>query len=229
MEVTPTNKREILGPALYSIRFPLISIEEFAEFVAPTDLLEPSDCIALFCYFATKKNRNDIGFNFNRRDGEEIVINRFQRIESRWGYSGTPDRVKFQVDAPICLKGFGLFGSMNKAIAYSVIIEVSNSNSGTVVAKAERELQTDGTSEIFRVFFDDPVDIEPNTLYIASVTMKGPDSYYGSKGLRRIVKSTGKRPVTFQFAYAAGNNNGTSVDDGQIPEFIFCSKEMVGV
>jgi hypothetical protein len=27
--------------------------------------------------------------------------------------------------------------------------------------------------------------------------------------------------VTFQFSYAAGNNNGTSVEDGQIPEIIF--------
>jgi BTB/POZ domain-containing protein 1/2 len=141
----------------------------------------------------------------------------------------TPDRVKFQVDAPICLKGFGLFGSMSKTINYSVTMEVSNSNSGAIIAKAKRELQTDGTSETFRVFFDDPVDILPNTLYIASVTMVGPDSYYGSKGLRRIVKSTGKRQVTFQFAYAPGNNNGTSVDDGQIPEFIFCSREFVGL
>jgi BTB/POZ domain-containing protein 1/2 len=213
IDTSSTNKREILGHALYSIRFPLISIEDFADVVATSQLLEDKDCVNLFRYFATKKNKPEIPFSFQRRDGEEIVINRFQRI----------------VDAPICLKGFGLFGSMSKAINYSVTMEVSNSNSGAIIAKAKRELQTDGTSETFRVFFDDPVDILPNTLYIASVTMVGPDSYYGSKGLRRIVKSTGKRQVTFQFAYAPGNNNGTSVDDGQIPEFIFCSREFVGL
>lgn len=27
--------------------------------------------------------------------------------------------------------------------------------------------------------------------------------------------------VTFQFTYAAMNNNGTSVEDGQIPEIIY--------
>uniref|UniRef100_A0A914YW42 BTB domain-containing protein n=1 Tax=Panagrolaimus superbus TaxID=310955 RepID=A0A914YW42_9BILA len=159
IDATTSNKREILGHALYSIRFPLISVEEFADVVAASQLLEDKDCVNLFRYFATKKNKLDIPFSFQRRDGEEIVINRFQRIESRWGYNGTPDRVKFQVDAPICLKGFGLFGSMSKTINYSVTMEVSNSNSGAVIAKAKRELQTDGTSEIFRVFFDDPAQI----------------------------------------------------------------------
>ena len=55
---------------------------------------------------------------------------------------------------------------------------------------------------------------------------QGPDSYYGTKGQRKVTHdivahdtaSSGK--VTFQFTYATGNNNGTSVEDGQIPEFV---------
>ena len=51
---------------------------------------------------------------------------------------------------------------------------------------------------------------------------QGPDSYYGSKGLRKVThESVSSGKVTFQFTYAAGNNNGTSVEDGQIPEIIF--------
>lgn len=51
---------------------------------------------------------------------------------------------------------------------------------------------------------------------------QGPDSYYGSKGLRKVThESVSGGKVTFQFHYAAGNNNGTSVEDGQIPEIIF--------
>lgn len=51
---------------------------------------------------------------------------------------------------------------------------------------------------------------------------QGPDSYYGSKGLRKVThESVTSGKVTFQFTYAAGNNNGTSVEDGQIPEIIF--------
>lgn len=52
--------------------------------------------------------------------------------------------------------------------------------------------------------------------------LQGPDSHYGTKGLRKITLDcpTGGK-VTFLYTYAAGNNNGTSVEDGQIPEIIF--------
>ena len=67
-------------------------------------------------------------------------------------------------------------------------------------------------------------------------TLKGLDSHYGTKGLRKVafplewnfmrmiqvtVDCHNGGKVTFQFSYAAGNNNGTSVEDGQIPEIIF--------
>lgn len=26
--------------------------------------------------------------------GKEMVVSRFQRVEARWGYTGTPDRIK---------------------------------------------------------------------------------------------------------------------------------------
>lgn len=52
---------------------------------------------------------------------------------------------------------------------------------------------------------------------------QGPDSHYGTKGLRKVIHespTTGAK-TCFTFCYAAGNNNGTSVEDGQIPEIIF--------
>ena len=51
---------------------------------------------------------------------------------------------------------------------------------------------------------------------------QGSDSYYGTKGLRKVThESVSSGKVTFTFTYAAGNNNGTSVEDGQLPEIIF--------
>jgi len=57
--------------------------------------------------------------------------------------------------------------------------------------------------------------------------VQGPDSFYGTKGQRKVAldivahdnSSAGR--VTFQFTYATGTNNGTSVEDGQIPEIVF--------
>ena len=101
--------------------------------------------------------------------------------------------------------------------------------------------------------FKEPIEIQHNTNYTASATLKvtslklkghtwissnydlfivlcfivsfefqGLDSHYGTKGLRKVsVECPTGGKVTFQFSYAAGNNNGTSVEDGQIPEIIF--------
>lgn len=100
--------------------------------------------------------------------------------------------------------------------------------------------------------FKEPVEILPNVNYTACATLKvqayctclfrlecfdwccgqqvmlsflpqGPDSHYGTKGMRKVThesSSTGTK-TCFTFCYAAGNNNGTSVEDGQIPEVIF--------
>lgn len=53
--------------------------------------------------------------------------------------------------------------------------------------------------------------------------MQGPDSYYGSKGLRVVTVDCGAKhgKVKFSFNYEAGDNNGTSIEVGQIPELIF--------
>ncbi|XP_034515896.1 LOW QUALITY PROTEIN: BTB/POZ domain-containing protein 2 [Ailuropoda melanoleuca] len=81
----------------------------------------------------------------------------------------------------------------------------------------------DGSASTFRVMFKEPVEVLPSVNYTACATLKGPDSHYGTKGLRKV---THESPTTgaktcFTFCYAAGNNNGTSVEDGQIPEVIF--------
>ena len=51
---------------------------------------------------------------------------------------------------------------------------------------------------------------------------QGSDSHYGTKGLKKVAQesSTGTK-TTFFFFSSPGNNNGTSVEDGQIPEIIY--------
>lgn len=64
---------------------------------------------------------------------------------------------------------------------------------------------------------------DPGCLTTGTIPTQGPDSHYGTKGLRKVTHespTTGAR-TCFTFCYAAGNNNGTSVEDGQIPEVIF--------
>ena len=48
----------------------------------------------------------------------------FQQIESRWGYSGTSDKIRFIVDRRIFVVGFGLYGSIHGPSEYDVTIQV---------------------------------------------------------------------------------------------------------
>ena len=50
---------------------------------------------------------------------------RFQQIESRWGYSGTSDKIRFIVDRRIFVVGFGLYGSIHGPSEYDVTIQVN--------------------------------------------------------------------------------------------------------
>uniref|UniRef100_A0A0R3TY72 PHR domain-containing protein n=1 Tax=Rodentolepis nana TaxID=102285 RepID=A0A0R3TY72_RODNA len=93
---------------------------------------------------------------------------------------------------------------------------------GVVLGSNFVTYHSDGSPNTCRVVFKEPITLQPNVSYLASATIKGQDSYYGTGGRREIsheCRAGGK--VTFQFAYAACMNNGTSVEDGQIPEIIF--------
>ncbi|KAF2981301.1 hypothetical protein EK904_005075 [Melospiza melodia maxima] len=158
LQVIPENKRKVLGKALSLIRFPLMTIEEFAA-----------------------------------------------------------------VNKRIFVVGFGLYGSIHGPTDYQVNIQIIHTDSNTVLGQNDTGFSCDGSSNTFRVMFKEPVEILPNVNYTACATLKGPDSHYGTKGLRKVIHespTTGAK-TCFTFCYAAGNNNGTSVEDGQIPEIIF--------
>ncbi|XP_032483402.1 BTB/POZ domain-containing protein 2 isoform X3 [Phocoena sinus] len=263
LQVTPENKRKVLGKALALIRFPLMTIEEFAAGPAQSGILVDREVVSLFLHF-TVNPKPRVDFIDRPRcclRGKECSVNRFQQVESRWGYSGTSDRIRFSVNKRIFVVGFGLYGSIHGPTDYQVNIqaarvfwslgdpgrclptpatgllraghgsdppplqglEIIHTDSNTVLGQNDTGFSCDGSASTFRVMFKEPVEVLPNVNYTACATLKGPDSHYGTKGLRKV---THESPTTgaktcFTFCYAAGNNNGTSVEDGQIPEVIF--------
>ncbi|XP_068622676.1 BTB/POZ domain-containing protein 1-like [Battus philenor] len=222
--VTPGHQRMVLGRAFNAIRFPLMSVEEFAMGPAQSGLLDDREIVQLFLYFTVNPKPN-VGFLDTPRccmTGKELTVNRFSQTESRWGYSGTSDRIRFTVNQRIFVVGFGLYGSYFGPTEYEVHLQVIHLATKKVCGSNTTTFCCDGTDDTFRAMFKEPVEILPNTSYIASAKLKGTDSYYGTKGLRRVmVDCNNGEKVTFLFSYAAGNNNGTSVEDGQIPAIIF--------
>ncbi|XP_032368910.1 BTB/POZ domain-containing protein 1 isoform X2 [Etheostoma spectabile] len=200
---TSENKQKVLGKALPLIRFPLMTVEEFAA-VNPKPRVDYID-----------RPRCSLR-------GEECSINRFQQVESRWGYSGTSDRIRFNVNRRICIVGFGLYGSIHGPNDYQVNIQILESDKRITLGQNDTGFNCDGTANTFRVMFKEPVEILPSVSYTACATLKGPDSHYGTKGLKKVTQesATGTK-TTFFFFSSPGNNNGTSVEDGQIPEIIY--------
>ena len=59
-EASPANKREALGNVLHLIRFPLMPLEIFSNFVTTTGLLNKDESLSVFLYLTRKRvNRND--------------------------------------------------------------------------------------------------------------------------------------------------------------------------
>lgn len=174
LELNSENKRKVLGEALYMIRFPLMTIEEFAHNVAQSELLTDKEVVNLFLFF-TVSSKPSVPFSIEPRcciTGEEHSVNRFQRTESRWGYSGTSDRIRFLTDRPIFITGLGLFGSIHGPSEYEAVIEVIHTGSGKVVANNTTSFVSDGSDSMYRVMFKYPVEITQNTNYTACATLK---------------------------------------------------------
>ncbi|XP_028160266.1 BTB/POZ domain-containing protein 2-like isoform X2 [Ostrinia furnacalis] len=174
LPVTPINQRTVLGRAFNAIRFPLMSVEEFAMGPAQSGLLDDREIVQLFLYFTVNPKPN-VGFLDTPRccmTGKELTVNRFPQTESRWGYSGTSDRIRFTVDQRIFVVGFGLYGSYFGPSEYEVHLQIIHLATKKVCGSNTTTFCCDGTDDTFRAMFKEPVEILPNTSYIASAKLK---------------------------------------------------------
>jgi len=157
---------------------------------------------------------------------------------------------RFSVDRRIFLIGYGVYGSTQEPAIYEVTVELIHTASGKVIATNATSFSCDGSKYTYRLMFKELAEILPNTIYTASATFKvvilylliyyliivgfvkninyififqGPYSYYGTKGMKTVLVDcdSGNGRVKFKFSNELGDNNGTSTDEGQIPELIF--------
>lgn len=224
---TRENRRKVLENVISLVRFPLMTVEEFAQGPAQSGTLQDREIVDMFLYF-TLNPKPEVQFSEVPRcssTGKEYTLRRFNGVSERWGYSGTSDTIRFSVDHKIRIIGFGLYGATVGPSNYEVDIELrSFENQQNIIAQSKTGFTCDGSKKTFRVLFRNPVEIKPDVSYIASATITGQESFYGTGGRRyqqMSVAAMGGSKVKFTFNYVKGNNNGTSVEDGQIPEIIF--------
>ncbi|XP_060117978.1 BTB/POZ domain-containing protein 6 isoform X3 [Heteronotia binoei] len=219
LPVTPKNKRNVLGKALYLVRIPTMTLEEFANGAAQSDILTLEERHNIFLWY-TAANKPKLEFPLTKRKG--LVPQRCHRFQSsayrsnQWRYRGRCDSIQFAVDKRIFIAGLGLYGSSSGKAEYSVKIELKRL--GAVLAQNLTKFTSDGSSNTFSVWFEHPVQVEQDTFYNVSAILDGNElSYFGQEGMTEV--QCGK--VTFQFQCSSDSTNGTGVQGGQIPELIF--------
>lgn len=219
LKPTPQNKRLVLGNLFYKIRVPAMTLEEFANGPAQSGILSQEETVDIFLHY-TARRKPTLQFIKKSRTGlKPLKCHRFQSSAYRsnqWRYRGRCDSIQFAVDRRIFVAGFGLYGSSNGASEYQVRIELKKN--GIILGHIFSRFFSDGSSNTFPVMFQNPIQVDPDMYYTASVVLDGPElSYFGQEGMAEI--QTGL--VTFQFQCSSDSTNGTGVQGGQIPEIIF--------
>ncbi|XP_061699239.1 BTB/POZ domain-containing protein 6-B-like [Syngnathoides biaculeatus] len=213
------NRRQVLGKALFLVRIPAMTLEEFADGAAQSDILTLEETRDMFLWY-TAANKPRLDFPTGARMG--LVPQRCHRFQSsayrsnQWRYRGRCDSIQFAVDKRIFVAGLSLYGSSGGKAEYGVRIELKRQ--GAVLAQRLTKFVSDGSSGTFPVWFEHPVQIEPDAFYTASAVLDGNElSYFGQEGVTEV--QCGK--VTFQFQCSSDSTNGTGVQGGQIPELVF--------
>jgi BTB/POZ domain-containing protein 3/6 len=196
-----------------------MELHEFADGPAQTGIFSLQESHDIFLFF-TATTKPKVGYPVKPRTGlKSQVCHRFQSSAYRsnqWRYRGRCDSIQFCVDRRIFIVGFGLYGSSGGAATYAVHMELKKS--GRILAENNTEFFSDGSSNTFQVYFRQPVQIDPDTYYTASVILDGLElSFFGQEGMTDVAVGH----VCFQFQCSAESTNGTGVQGGQIPELIF--------
>ena len=222
-DTSPQQCREVLGEALYFLRFPTMTLSDFADGAGKNaGLLSMQETNDLLLYFSArdKPKLRFLTSCRNRHHGRQLnVCRRFTSVSSDTrAYQATCERIQFLVDKSISLAGFGLYGSRCKSAKYEVTIMLKLKDF-PIRAKTDT-IVSDGFSDTFRVFFDNPCLIEPMKNYTVKLFVKnGTSGYFGENG-RRSTECTGM--ITFSFSKTLGSCKfDTGVGKGQIPEILF--------
>ncbi|XP_074599560.1 BTB/POZ domain-containing protein 6-B-like [Brevipalpus obovatus] len=200
---TPNNLRLALGDALYLIRFPTMSGQDFLE-VCSLGLLKDIERTSVFSFFAyntkegsTSDNLKPIFSNQPRSSPikndfykltKEIVLSRFEKSASgRFCMFDEIHKVDFIVDHPIHITGLGVYGTRCQKGERMIYIELRHSETGEILANGHSKITCTGKPKIYQVRFRSPPVIAPTTIYTASAEFDGNYPYptfYGINGRR---------------------------------------------
>jgi len=241
--------REQLAEVFHKIRFPSMTLEEFAQIAGRSDMLTCAEKASIYYYIGTEDHENHtLVFVWKKRYNEKM-IDRFQSVvNSDWGCSNQQDSIQFKTDKDITLTGIGTYptGSNNGyrygqiiQNAYNITIDItrnshrhgqdrhhqhingqqSNHRIGGIPSTAINSTMFNG-SNIAKVPLRESLEIKAGVHYTITIRQVNGNGCYSRYGQTNVPDNPMQtEDVTFWF-YNAGNSN-TSPTNGQIPRLFY--------
>ena len=217
------EKRRIIGERIVkALRFPVMSLEEFASVVVDSKILTYDELGNVIKYLSSVQSPCK-GFLMTKRSGPSSKLTRCRRFNSmQFGWKNLNEQqcIRFSVDRDILFHGVNMFGS--KGNTYSLNLRVcavfSNVFGGSTTGTFPSVVDTSGTYYCFDVLFENPVPLKKDVTYLLAANVTGPDSWYGTQGHYTHLCSG----VTFTLGnHYLSNEAITNPTQGQFNEFIF--------
>jgi len=216
--------RRILGDVLYLIRLPTMTMKEFTELAAHSEVLTADEKNDVFVYIATHEKLESLMFSTKCRwRFVERVLNRSMVVRSSLRQCCLCNAIDFQTTVLSAIIGVGLYGGEEGSV-HDVVVGVFKGDKCLSVTVAQM-LSVSDKSPI-RVELERPVLIHRNVRYTLRVMMKGPKTWCGDKGVAtHDFGGCGK--ISLHESAFAEYKNGSSVHYGQIPQLIFMMSQPV--
>ncbi|KAK7116719.1 BTB/POZ domain-containing protein 6-B-like isoform X2 [Littorina saxatilis] len=218
LETTDTNKRIMLGPALYLARLPLLPPQVFVDRVVSRSLLSEEEKVDVMRHFLVPAMRSE-HFNCQPRKKEKHL--RVHRFDSRnalaWNNKSGENAISFMTNQDICVEGFTVYGTCRGG---SHVLQVQGrllDSSDNVLTSVSCDVTTDSNVDIYDVLFDEARRLARNTWYTLTADIKGSHTYAGTDG--RLSAFEGS--VVFTFSSTEKSQTGTGVELGQLPGVLF--------
>ena len=217
-------KRRIIGEEiLKEIRFPLMSLEEFASFVIDSNILKMQEVGDMIKHYGQVLT-SPLPYLKSPRNRALSRVCRFKEYQSAgvggsWIYGGELDPLILRVDKDVCLHGVQHFGC--EGCEYTVSMEIKDATSNLSLAKKSGTYSSEkDLNHIyygFDVLIDTSVILESGKRYKISSMISGPPSWYGSQGQINAYFEG----INFTFSASDSSSNGTNEESGQFPAFLF--------
>jgi len=152
LDVNPENQREVLGSVLFHIRFPTMSLIEFAQDVSKTNVLTTDDRCAVFEYIACRGDACSYVENSNAKGADSaksevtpivvdqvpllrfptsprkyplpLILSRFTSFCKSGIYSGDCSMMRLRSDRQVVVRGFGVSSSMSCDPLHEVTVSI---------------------------------------------------------------------------------------------------------